>query len=952
MAGLSVASITGTYTPEAGQNTPFDLGEAGFILPARVIREPAVGIGECRSAGPKRASGDLNRRVNGTEVHRRQPFIQGDGMPDDRATLIRQLRERIKELECIHAISGIAANPNASFPQVLQEITDRIPTAFLQPERTCARITLGSRVAQTVGFRPCPCSLDVPVTANGEIGGAIEVGHLDARPDEGSPFLDEEKRLLQVIAARIGLVVHSNTLKDSLALSEKRYRTLVDNALVGITQSNLEGELLYANRTSLCTLGYESLEEAQAMGTLRWYRKPEARQTLLDLLAQTGRVTDCEMEYVTKTGESIFVLLNANLEGDVITGMMMDVTARKRAEDALIRSEKGLLEAQRIGRVGHWDWQVPTGELHWSDEVYRIFGLQPQQFDATYEAFLARIHPDDRRTVEDAVNQSLAAPGKPYSMEHRVFRPDGRECVVHERGEVMFDASGTPVRMMGTVHDITELKQVENENRALMQSIQEEKERLTALIESIADEVWFADTGHMMIPANVSACREFGLAPAGRVAISTLTDSLEILRPDGSPRPHGEAPPLRALAGEIVENLEEIVRTPGTGELRHRQLSAAPVRDGKGEIIGAVCVVRDITDLKRKEKELATALEEIRTMKEQLEVENIYLSEEIGLRKDLTGIIGESDPIQYVMHRIRQVAPTDTTVLLTGETGTGKGLFARFLHEASGRRDRPFVNVNCAGLPPNLIESELFGREKGAFTGATARQIGRFDLADGGTIFLDEIGELPVALQSKLLKVIEEGEFEHLGSPHPVKVDVRVIASTNRDLEEEVGKGRFRKDLFYRLNVFPITIPPLRHRKEDVGLLVNFFSERFARRHGKGVKRIHEDTMKILEDYAWPGNVRELMNVVERAVILSAGAELRLSDLALSLPVSPVPESAPRSDEGNETKAMADMEREHILRIVQAAGWRIEGEQGAAKILGMNPSTLRARMRKLGIKRP
>ena len=873
-------------------------------------------------------------------------------MLDDRGILIRQLRERIKELECIHAISGIAANPIASFSQVIQEIADRIPPAFLHPEQTCARITLGSRVVQTASFKPCPWRLDAPITTDAEVVGAIEVGHLDARPGEGNPFLDEEKRLLQVIAARIGLIVHSHTLKESLAQSERRYRTLVDDALVGITQSNLEGELLYANRTSLRTFGYESLEEARAVGTLRWYRKPEARQALLDLLAKTARVTDYEVEYVTKAGESVFVLINAALEGDVITGMMMDVTARKRAEDALVQSEKGLLEAQRIGRVGHWDWHVPTGELHWSDEAYRIFGLQPQQFDATYEAFLARIHPDDLRAVEDAVNQSLADPGKPYSMEHRVLRPDGRDCVVHERGEVMFDANGTPVRMMGTVHDITELKQAENENRALMQTIQEEKERLSALIESIADEVWFADTGHMMIPANVTACREFGLAPAGRVAISTLTDSLEILRPDGSPRPHGEAPPLRALAGEVVENLEEIVRTPGTGELRHRQLSAAPVRDAKGEIIGAVCVVRDITDRKRKEKELATALEEIRKMKEQLEVENIYLSEQIGLRKDLTGIIGQSDPIQYVMHRVGQVAPTDTTVLLTGETGTGKGLFARFLHEASRRRERPFVNVNCAGLPPNLIESELFGREKGAFTGAMTRQIGRFDLAAGGTIFLDEIGELPIELQSKLLKVIEEGEFEHLGSPHPVKVDVRVIASTNRDLEEEVGKGRFRKDLFYRLNVFPITIPPLRHRKEDIRLLVNFFSERFAMRHGKGVKRIHEDTMKVLEDYAWPGNVRELMNVVERAVILSAGAELRFSDLALSLPVGPVPGSAPRSDEGSETIALADMEREHILRIVRAAGWRIEGDRGAAKILGMNPSTLRARMRKLGIRRP
>lgn len=362
-------------------------------------------------------------------------------------------------------------------------------------------------------------------------------------------------------------------------------------------------------------------------------------------------------------------------------------------------------------------------------------------------------------------------------------------------------------------------------------------------------------------------------------------------------------------------------------------------------------VIGDITERKRGEEALKKALDEIKKLKEQLEAENIYLREEIELKDGLTDIVGSSNPIKYVMYRIQQVARTKTTVLLTGETGTGKGLFASALHEASDRRDKPFVNVNCAGLPPNLIESELFGREKGAFTGSTARQIGRFELANGGTIFLDEIGELPLDLQAKLLKVIEEGEFERLGSPHPVKVDVRIVASTNRHLEEEMKKDRFRKDLFYRLNVFPITIPPLRQRKEDIPPLVKFYADKFSKRHGKRLEKIPKDTMRALKNYSWPGNVRELINVIERAVIVSDSPELRLAEKIDAISFANE-EEATKADDAVGAKDLSAVEREHILRILHETGWKIEGDKGAAKLLRMNPSTMRARMRKLGIKRP
>jgi chemotaxis protein methyltransferase CheR len=281
-------------------------------------------------------------------------------------------------------------------------------------------------------------------------------------------------------------------------------------------------------------------------------------------------------------------------------------------------------------------------------------------------------------------------------------------------------------------------------------------------------------------------------------------------------------------------------------------------------------------------------------------------------------------------------------VLITGETGTGKELVARAIHSASLRKDRPLVRVNCAALTPTLVESELFGHEKGAFTGATARKIGRFELANGATIFLDEIGELPLELQSKLLRVIQEGEFERLGSSKTIMVDVRIIAATNRNLKMAVEQGGFREDLWYRLNVFPITVPPLRDRKEDIPVLIEHFVQRFSQKVGKKISSISPGSLRILQDYAWPGNVRELANVLERAVINTNGAVLRIVDHF----EKPQVDALTQSD-----KTLEEMEKEYIIRILDSTGWRIDGRRGAAKILGLNPSTLRTRMAKLGIQK-
>jgi len=337
-----------------------------------------------------------------------------------------------------------------------------------------------------------------------------------------------------------------------------------------------------------------------------------------------------------------------------------------------------------------------------------------------------------------------------------------------------------------------------------------------------------------------------------------------------------------------------------------------------------------------------TALYEIKELKEQLDAERAYLQEEIKLEYNHENIIGNSNAINYVFYKVEQIAGTDTNVLVLGETGTGKELVARAIHGLSLRKDRTLVKMNCAALPSNLIESELFGHEKGAFTGAHSRRLGRFEIANGGTLFLDEIGELPLELQPKLLQVIENGEFERLGSSDTIKVDVRIIAATNRNLEEEVRKGSFRDDLWYRLNIFPITMPPLRDRMDDIPLLVDFYVKKISKRLGKIIAVIPASVMNALHNYHWPGNVRELENVLERAVINSSGPKLRLVDeLKKSC-----------KDLSTSQKTLEAVERDYIVRVLEQTNWKVGGKNGAAEILGLNRSTLRARMRKFDIQIP
>lgn len=480
------------------------------------------------------------------------------------------------------------------------------------------------------------------------------------------------------------------------------------------------------------------------------------------------------------------------------------VQALRTSEENLRREQEMLSEAQRIAHLGSWDWNILANELLWSDEVYRIFGLDPQEFGSTYDAFLASVHPEDRESVQEAVNRALTDAEAGYNIEHRVARPDGSQRVVHERADVTFDPAGRPVRMIGTVHDITEQK---------------------------------------------------------------------------------------------------------TAEL-----------------------------------DLRNALAEVERLKDRLLAENVYLQEEIRGSSGFDEIVGRSELLRVTLAKTEHVANTEASVLLLGETGTGKELFARAIHDRSSRNDHPLVKVNCAALPASLIESELFGHVKGAFTGALSDKVGRFELAHGGTLFLDEIGELDPELQTKLLRVLQEGEFEKIGSSETKRVDVRVIAATNRDLHRSMEEGQFRPDLYYRLAVFPIEIPPLRQRREDIPLLAWHFVTKNRGRLGKTIDTIPKNVLDTLKQYHWPGNVRELENVIERSMILSPGPTLLLSESFAK------PGAIRRAEICLDS--LADMDRTHIVRVLEECGWKVKGPHNAADRLGLKPSTLRYRMGKLGIERP
>jgi formate hydrogenlyase transcriptional activator len=467
------------------------------------------------------------------------------------------------------------------------------------------------------------------------------------------------------------------------------------------------------------------------------------------------------------------------------------------------------------------------------------------------------------------------------------------------------------------------------------QALRESEARLSLATNAAGAGLWSmeVDTGRVWVSARTREL--FHFAPDEELHYESF---FNVIHPDD--RQQVDQAVQQALqSGERLLSDYRIVLPDGSirwiAARGQRHLKA----NGKADRLMGVSI--DISDRKRLEEELQTRLGEIEALKKQLEQENISLREEVKLLSPHTEIVAKSAAMRQILARVEQVAPTDSTVLLTGETGTGKEVIARAIHKLSTRKARPLVTVNCGSLPPTLIESELFGREKGAFTGAMSRMVGRFEVADRSTLFLDEIGDLPLELQIKLLRVLEEGCFERLGSTKPIKVDVRILAATNRDLEPEVHAGKFRKDLYYRLNVFPITIPPLRERPDDIPLLVWAFIRVFEKRMGKHIQSVPKRSLEALQRYSWPGNARELRNVVEHAMIVSPGTTLEVRPPTLLV-----------AERSSEVRNLQELERRHILHVLEETGWRVAGKMGAAELLGLKPTTLEARMKKLGVHRP
>jgi PAS domain S-box-containing protein len=606
-------------------------------------------------------------------------------------------------------------------------------------------------------------------------------------------------------------------------------------------------------------------------------------------------------------------------------GINLDIEDRKRAREALRRSESYLAEAQRLSQTGSWAWSPEHDIRYWSEECYRVLSFDPQDGLPRFEDFFHRIHPDDQPGFRELLETAIREKAE-WQADYRIVHPDGPVRDIHVVGHPVLTTSGHLFEFVGTVIDVTERKRAEEELRR-------SEMELRQILDLVPQFVAVFGPGGERLYANRIGLDYVGLSlEEWRQTPGTFVSSRSaFIHPDD-----------RERAARIYSDSARPGGSAFELELRLRKRDGAyrwflarfnPLRDEQGQITHWYLASTDIEDRKRAE--------------DRLQSENVALREEIDKASMFEEIVGTSAALKSVLSRISKVAPTDSTVLITGETGTGKELVARAIHRRSDRASRAFVSVNCAAIPRDLIASELFGHEKGAFTGATQQRLGRFELANGGTIFLDEVGELPAETQIALLRILQEHEFERVGGTRRIRADARVIAATNRDLLAAISAGSFRSDLFYRLHVFPIEMPSLRERREDIPLLVEYFIDRYARKAGKNIKRVNKKTLELLHLYPWPGNIRELQNVIERSVIL---CETEIFSIDESWLVQPPPALTLEPKQHVELpRRLLVQEKDMIEAALKDTGGRVSGIAGAAAKLGIPRSTLESKIRSLKI---
>jgi len=734
-------------------------------------------------------------------------------------------------------------------------------------------------------------------------------------------FTSGRVAVLELLASQAAISLENATLYSDLQREGQNFRLIVDTVPGFLCTMTARGEVEFINQGILDYTGWTLDDLADwrlllhpddvAMVMTRWIRSVE-----------TGIPYD--IEHRIRGGDGVYRWFHVrglplrDTEGRIVRwyNLITDIDERRKTHEKLQRSEAFLAQGQSISQTGSFGWNVASEEIYWSEETYNIFGGN-RTFKPTLELIFQRIHPDDRDLVRQALDYAINE-DTDFDIEHRLLMPGGGVKHVHVLARALKTSSGN-LEYVGAVTDVTAAKQAED---TIRQSELELRQIMELAPQHVA--VMGHDRDRTRLYANQSVLDYFGL-------------TLEEWRSSNRPRsfhPEDWERTTSETQSKFLNGLPHEVEARflrKDGKYRWFLCRWNPLRDEQGRLMRWYVAATDIEDRKQAEQRLQN--------------ENVALREEIDKASMFEEIIGTSAPLQTVLSRISKVAPTGSSVLITGETGTGKELVARAIHRRSKRSSRAFVSVNCATIPRDLIASELFGHEKGAFTGATQRRLGRFELAEGGTIFLDEVGELPAETQIALLRVLQEHEFERVGGTGTIRNDVRVIAATNRDLEAAIAARTFRSDLFYRLNVFPIEIPPLRERREDIPLLVEYFIDRYARKAGKSFQAVNKNSLELLQSYPWPGNTRELQNVIERSVIVCETENFSVDESWLS--------RQPRATEPNRAPGLFKRLPSEEKAIIEAAliecGGRVYGPSGAAAKLGIPRSTLESKIRSLKI---